>query len=62
MKWEDFTDQEMEHFSKQEGFFLLLQRGGCSFTTKIHNAQNFGAEAIIISDYKEENWAEKEAN
>lgn len=52
----------MEHFSKQEGFFLLLQRGGCSFTTKIHNAQNFGAEAIIISDYKEENWAEKEAN
>ena len=30
--------------------------------TKIRNAQNFGAEAIIISDYKEENWAEKEAN
>lgn len=52
----------MEHFSKQEGFFLLLQRGGCSFMTKIRNAQNFGAEAIIISDYKEENWAEKEAN
>ena len=31
--WEtDFSAKEMEHFSKQEGFFLLLQRGGCSFS------------------------------
>ena len=47
----DFTVEEMQHFKKQEGFFLLLQRGGCSFMTKVKNAQEFGAEVVIISDY-----------
>jgi len=35
---DDFTAEEMTHFSKTEGFFLLLQRGGCSFMTKVKNA------------------------
>ena len=28
---DDFTFEEMQHFTKQEGFFLLLKRRGCSF-------------------------------
>jgi len=48
----------MEHFNKQDGFFLLLTRGGCTFAQKVKNAQSFGAELIIVSDYKEPDWAE----
>ena len=52
----------MQHFTKQEGFFMLLKRGGCSFAQKVKNAQDFGAEVVIISDYMEEDWAEQEGN
>ena len=58
----DFTVEEMTHFTKTEGFFLLLQRGGCPFTTKVKNAQDFGAQAVIVSDYQKEEWAEKDEN
>ena len=47
----------MQHFDKQAGFFLLLQRGGCSFTEKVKNAHDFGAEIVLVSDYKDEKQA-----
>ena len=28
---DDFTDIELTHFDKNQGFFMLLLRGGCSF-------------------------------
>ena len=40
--------------AQQAGFFLLLQRGGCSFSEKVKNAQAFGAEVVLISDYRDE--------
>ena len=43
----------MNTVNKTEGFFLLVQRGGCSFHTKIKNAEKFGAEVIIIADFNE---------
>lgn len=30
---------------------MLVERGGCTFETKIKNAERFGAEVIIIADY-----------
>lgn len=50
----------MEHFVKTEGFFILLMRGACSFADKVKNAQEFGAEVVIISDYRYPEDAEKE--
>ena len=50
----------MEHFVKTEGFFILLMRGACSFAEKVKNAQDFGAEVVIISDYRYPEDAEKE--
>ena len=44
----------MAHFNKTEGFFLMVQRGDCTFHTKIKNAEAFGAEMIIIADYDPE--------
>ena len=44
----------MSTFNKSEGFFLLVMRGGCPFTKKMKNAEKFGAQAIIISDFSEE--------
>ena len=44
----DFTAQDMLHLNKTEGFFLLVNRGGCSFKDKIVNAQRLGAEIIIV--------------
>ena len=52
---------EMQHFTKTEGFFLLLQRGGCSFMEKVKNAEAFGAEVVIIADYKNEEQAQQES-
>ena len=49
----DFTVEEMMNFDKSEGFFLLLQRGGCPFSTKVKYAQQFGAEVVIVSDFRE---------
>ena len=43
----------MNSFKTTEGFFLLVQRGGCSFHTKIKNAEKFGAELIIIADFSD---------
>ena len=54
---EDFTEMELTHFEKSEGFFLLLLRGGCTFGQKVKNAQEFGAELIIISDYENDDAA-----
>ena len=31
---------------------LLVDRGGCSFVTKVRNAQHAGASAVIIADNK----------
>lgn len=30
--------------------FLLVKRGGCKFTKKVINAQNLGADLIVIYD------------
>lgn len=54
---EDFTEMELTHFEKSEGFFLLLLRGGCTFGQKVKNAQELGAELVIVSDYENEDSA-----
>ena len=48
---EDFTEEEMSHFDRTGGFFVLVTRGGCAFSTKIKQAEKFGAEAIIVADF-----------
>lgn len=60
LSWdEDFTLDEMKQFKKDESFFLLLQRGGCSFSQKVRNAHLFGAKVLLISDYRD---AQQESN
>jgi signal peptide peptidase-like protein 2B len=34
--------------------FILAERGGCSFTTKVRNVEDAGASLAIIIDNKEE--------
>lgn len=51
---DDFSEAEMKHFESSQGFFIMALRGGCSFSQKVKNAQEFGAELVIISDYKDE--------
>jgi len=31
-------------------FILMIDRGGCTFVTKVRNAQNLGATAVLIAD------------
>jgi len=40
-------------------FFLLVQRGGCSFQKKAENAANFGASLLIVADWDPERPEEK---
>ena len=48
------SDEENEE--KIDKFpILLIKRGGCSFTTKVRNAQNIGASMVFIADNKIEN-------
>jgi hypothetical protein len=35
---------------KQEGYFLLVDRGGCTFVEKVRNAQRDNATAVFIAD------------
>ena len=37
------------HIQKQ-GYFLLVDRGGCSFVEKVRNAQRDNATAVLIAD------------
>ena len=37
-------------YIKQQGYFLLVDRGECSFVEKIRNAQKDGAAAVFIAD------------
>jgi PA domain len=37
-------------YIKAEGYFLLVDRGGCSFVEKIRNAQKDNATAVLIAD------------
>ena len=36
-----------------------MQRGGCSFQTKLKNAEYFGAEMVLISDFASDDEDEK---
>ena len=46
------SDEENEE--KIDKFpILLIKRGGCSFTTKVRNAQNIGASMVFIADKSE---------
>jgi hypothetical protein len=53
LKREDFDPEQLKNQNPMAGYFLMLERGECSFPQKIENAQNFGATAVIISDYNE---------
>ena len=54
MDWDvDFTDEERRNFDSSDTLFLLLQRGGCSFSDKVTNAELFGAKVLLISDYRD---------
>lgn len=35
---------------QQQGYFLLVDRGGCSFVEKVRNAQKDNATAVLIAD------------
>ena len=37
-------------YIKQQGYFLLVDRGECSFVEKVRNAQRDGAVAVFIAD------------
>ncbi len=37
-------------YIKQQGYFLLVDRGECSFVEKVRNAQRDGAAAVFIAD------------
>ena len=37
-------------YIKQDGYFLLVDRGECSFVEKVRNAQRDGATAVFIAD------------
>jgi hypothetical protein len=48
--------KDEENEEKTDKFpILLIRRGGCSFTTKVRNAQNVGASMVFIADNKHEN-------
>ncbi|CAG9329323.1 unnamed protein product [Blepharisma stoltei] len=47
IQWEGDPDQ-------YNSPILLLERGGCGFVTKIRNAQNIGASAVLIVDHTAE--------
>ena len=34
------------------GYFILVERGGCNFATKIKNAMGVGAHALIVADFE----------
>ncbi|EGR32389.1 vacuolar sorting receptor, putative [Ichthyophthirius multifiliis] len=42
--------------NNQQHTFVLIQRGECSFVTKVFNAQLFGGKVIILMDDKKENY------
>ena len=50
-KASDFSEEFMV---SESPFFLLVKRGKCSFAQKISNAQQIGAQVLIISDFKDQ--------
>lgn len=40
--------------SSNEAYIVMVERGDCSFTTKVKNAQDVGAKAVIIIDNRDE--------
>lgn len=49
----DFDSVQMTKTQTAAGYFLLVERGGCNFSTKIKNAMGVGAHALIVSDFKD---------
>lgn len=56
---ESIEDAELEEFEfKQDAFatkIVLLDRGNCSFVTKVRNAERAGASLVVVIDDREEN-------
>ncbi len=46
-----FQDFDDDLFKDITPFFLLVDRGGCSFSKKIDNAQWLSAFVLIVADY-----------
>lgn len=44
------TRVDVPRANARVGLILLLDRGGCAFTEKVMNAQNAGADAVLIVD------------
>merc|ERR1712159_917583 len=44
------TRVDVPRANAREGLILILDRGGCAFTEKVMNAQNAGADAVLIVD------------
>ena len=56
LKMSLIKDDLSQSEEKTEEFpILLIRRGGCSFTTKVRNAQNIGASMVFIANSKSEN-------
>ena len=48
------TDLQGDIFpsAPESPFILMMDRGDCTFVTKVRNAQHFGAAAVLIADDK----------
>ena len=46
------TDPAVHPNNLVSPFVLMLDRGDCTFVTKVRNAQHFGAAAVLIADDK----------
>lgn len=49
----DDFDQAQVSSLKPVSYFLMLERGGCSFDIKIKNAMSIGCSVLIISDWED---------
>lgn len=49
---EKWTSNQFGAQSEEKPFFILVERGGCSFTRKISFAQSFGAQMVLVADFE----------
>lgn len=56
----EFTINDFDEWPNNNNnrFFILVNRGGCSFSNKIRSASKLGASVIIVSDFDKHNKTE----
>ncbi len=48
--WPERKDEKGNKLPWQSPFILMINRGGCTYVTKVRNAQRAGASAVVIAD------------